>query len=353
MKTITIVFAIFIAVLLNGCFIIPSADDGKKEDNYTVDENTMVQDESQTKDESSFVPDNYEPPRDEENYQDNQNSNDESVWVDENQYFSDQDNLITDDVAYHDEDDFFEDDERDEANTEDSDLKTDFEEFDFDDYVQPDPDNFIPDEDVVVEPTYIPNGICNHLRGGRICHALPPSDWTHMLVWWDIIYDDRFGNFDTILETANYEVHFFDAAGNNEQVVIPTFDTYVKLYNLSQCFAGTDDGVRVDNVFSNSGGKISMSILNAWKDYIPHYWTFRFQMARTGNFKWYVTVKMRSLSQPIWVMTGADFWRNNTSEWAGVDVNNTEAGRSDWIKIGSEWTTVKFGTDGTFTQVCY
>ncbi|HNU96420.1 MAG TPA: hypothetical protein PKH95_03350 [Candidatus Magasanikbacteria bacterium] len=373
MKTITIVFAIFIAVLLNGCFIIPSADKENKNSSQNDDQKETDYEDNQSPDENSIAPDNYSPPTDKESVQDNNVVPDESLEIDDEVFFDDFDSHEIDD-------DFFAVDEN---------LSDDFEIVDYDSWQQddyfpdeivqidnelPDPDNYVPDidstvldadthvpdidntvpdEDIDNGPSYIPDGVCNNLRGGRICFPLPPNGWTHMVIWWNIIYDDRFGNKNTVLETKDYEVHFFDENGLNEQIISTPFDTYLKRYDLGQCFEGTDDGIREDGVFSTNNGVVSLNVLNSWKDSIPHYWINRFQIPKSGNFKWYVTVKMRSLTQPIWVMTGSDFWINETALYVKNNAHNTEAGRTDWVKIDVQWQTFKFGTDGYYSRECW
>ena len=41
---------------------------------------------------------------------------------------------------------------------------------------------------------------------------------------------------------------------------------------------------------------------------------------------------------------GADWWRNSTAQYAGLNVNNTAAGLSDWVKLTTSYQTLYFTT---------
>jgi hypothetical protein len=42
------------------------------------------------------------------------------------------------------------------------------------------------------------------------------------------------------------------------------------------------------------------------------------------------------------IQLGIDYWKDTTVEWKGYNVNNTEAGVSDWYFNSNEWATLNF-----------
>lgn len=49
------------------------------------------------------------------------------------------------------------------------------------------------------------------------------------------------------------------------------------------------------------------------------------------------------ITGPAQVQLGIDYWRTPTAQWAGLDVNNTEAGASDWFSAGADWQVISVG----------
>lgn len=77
-------------------------------------------------------------------------------------------------------------------------------------------------------------------------------------------------------------------------------------------------------------------------DRVWHLWNRNRSLVPVNAEKCWVEVRCR-ISGPAAVQIGMDFWRDMYATWNGLDVNNVEAGASNWYFQGDDWQIIRFG----------
>lgn len=75
-------------------------------------------------------------------------------------------------------------------------------------------------------------------------------------------------------------------------------------------------------------------------DRVWHWGGDRFASVPAGTTAFVAKARLR-ITGPAAVHIGLDFWRSSTAPWAGLNVNNTEAGIGDWHFNTGDWMTIE------------
>ncbi len=87
-------------------------------------------------------------------------------------------------------------------------------------------------------------------------------------------------------------------------------------------------------------------------DRVFHLWNRYRSLVPVNAEKCWVEVNCR-ITGPAGVQIGMDFWRDLNAPYAGYNVNNVEAGASDWYFQSAYWQIIRFGNGSISDRASY
>ncbi|SEM70565.1 hypothetical protein SAMN04489760_13630 [Syntrophus gentianae] len=113
--------------------------------------------------------------------------------------------------------------------------------------------------------------------------------------------------------------------------------SYYGLYKRSPWF----DGDKQASMPSNVENGCLVMYPSKYPQYVFHWWTDRYLIPANASRIWF-EARVR-ITGGAGVQAGIDYWKGDLG-WAGLDVNNTEAGVSDWFGAStSGWQIISVG----------
>lgn len=179
---------------------------------------------------------------------------------------------------------------------------------------------------------------------GYISMLLPPEGFTAAIAWFCGIHlDDPENN--SYIDMDYMRLY---ARINGEDLVLCSDDygtegsIFGGLY-LKHPWFGNDDQHESDIPYTaypdSSFVRLHTSLRN---DRVFHLWNYSRSLVPQNAEKCWVEVRCR-ISGPAGVQIGMDFWRDLYAPWNGWNVNNVEAGASDWFFEDQNWQIIRFG----------
>lgn len=102
---------------------------------------------------------------------------------------------------------------------------------------------------------------------------------------------------------------------------------------------GDNNNTPIPYEFSNSENLVLRT--SNIPDKVWHVWNNPRVIVPANAERCWLEVRYRITGSAL-IQVGIDFWRDNTSPWAGYNVNNIEAGVSDWYYNQDGWHTINF-----------
>ena len=181
------------------------------------------------------------------------------------------------------------------------------------------------------------------VREARCDHPTPPNGFLAAVGWMQSIHDDRLdGRSKVEVDWMRLHVTLDDGT----KVVLKSDDfsaatspmTYYGLYQRIPWYAGD----KLENMpWTIDNGCLVLKPSNR-PDRIFHWWNTSRTLVSHGVCRVWFEARVR-ITGPALVQAGVDYWKDLTIGYGGFDVNNTEAGVSDWYFESPEWQTIRVG----------
>jgi len=178
---------------------------------------------------------------------------------------------------------------------------------------------------------------------GYYLHETPPEGFRAVVGWMQAIDIDGDG------EPCQVEVDWMRVYGviNGENIILleddfnaylPTMDFY-GLYRRDPWFAGDQLG---DMPFVIQDSMLVLTP-DVHPDKVFHWWnTKRSLVPEDADRVWFEA--MVRISGGTGVQAGMDYWKDLSAPYAGVNINNVEAGASDWYGNSTDdWQIISVG----------
>lgn len=175
-------------------------------------------------------------------------------------------------------------------------------------------------------------------KAGYVNPVRPPSEFKAALLWGIAIADSR--NPAAEIQVARLRLSCRadrkDFALNDDEG-----DVRGGLYRRDPWFA-TDEHSPMP-AEKNAADRVVTMRVGTVPDRVWHFWSASPRAALPPGKLEGCTAKARiKISQGALVQIGIDYWRSTTALWAGPDVNNHEAGVSDWYFASDQWQEITF-----------
>jgi hypothetical protein len=171
----------------------------------------------------------------------------------------------------------------------------------------------------------------------------PPEGFLAAVGTMQAIHDTRFASSSKV-DVDWMRLHVI--LDNGSDVVLKTdeFDAYssaMSYYGLYKRIPWYE-GDRLDDMpFNVAEGSLVMEP-SLHSDRVFHWWnTSRAWIPGNVRRVWF-EARVR-VTGPALVQASMDYWKNNTIDYGGPNVNNREAGASDWIFEATDWQMVRVG----------
>ena len=195
-----------------------------------------------------------------------------------------------------------------------------------------------PSEFVVQNDPRIPEDV--GWKSGYVHPVRAPKDFKSALLWGIAIADSRGGNAGAArVEIASAKL---SCRVDGKDFVLNDDAGKIRggLYARKPWF-GNDDAH--DPMPMSSSDDVVVLPIGQHPDRIWHFWSASPRAALPAGRLDGCTVKVRVRIFPgALVQIGMDYWRSTTALWAGSDVNNHEAGASNWYFPSEEWQELVF-----------
>jgi hypothetical protein len=197
-----------------------------------------------------------------------------------------------------------------------------------------------PFEFVVQNDPRIPDDV--GWKAGYVNPIPPASDFKAALLWGIAIADSR--NPSANVQVARLRLSC-RADGKDVLLNDDEGDLRGGLYRRNPWF-GTDEHSPMP-VEKNIGDRFATMHVGTRPDRVWHFWSASPRPALPPGRLEGCTVTARvKISKGALVQIGMDYWRSTTALWAGPDVNNHEAGVSDWYFASDQWQEITFSDIG-------
>ncbi|MHB8580685.1 MAG: hypothetical protein ACYDA4_12640 [Ignavibacteriaceae bacterium] len=171
----------------------------------------------------------------------------------------------------------------------------------------------------------------------------PPSGFTAAVGWMQGIDIDGKGT------PSKVEVDWMvlHAVVNNKDTILYednfNYDTpamhWYGLYSRNPWFAGDR---LADMPYTIENGSLIIKP-NTKSNYVFHWWNTSRSLVPSGTARVWFEARVR-ITGGAGVQAGIDYWKDLTAEPAGYNVNNTEAGVSDWFgNSTTDWQIINVG----------
>lgn len=178
-------------------------------------------------------------------------------------------------------------------------------------------------------------------RIGYYSKLTPPSGFLASLGWLQALQNTDIGGTSHI-ETDWMRLHAIidkkDTIIISEEFdLVTTNMSSYGLYNRDPWYGG-DKQESMPFTLSNSIMLIKPSL---HPEKVFHWWTSRATVPLGSSRVWFeARIRIIGAAQ---LQGGIDYWRNLDSPYLGYNVNNTEAGVSEWVCEAGEWIIVSVG----------
>ncbi|AGY56523.1 hypothetical protein GKIL_0276 [Gloeobacter kilaueensis JS1] len=189
-----------------------------------------------------------------------------------------------------------------------------------------------------------PPDVSSAHRRGYVQDMSPPSGWS-AITWWGIALQDTRQNATSTVE-IDYVRLYCTVDGRRTQLSETKSALGGGLYLRSPWFGNNDYHEPMPMLPQTASNQGSISFHPSDRpDRIWHFWSpgKRLQLPAGQVSNCGLEARLR-LSGPALAQFGVDFWRDPQARWAGHEVNNHEAGRSQWLFATSppSWQTLTF-----------
>ncbi len=178
-------------------------------------------------------------------------------------------------------------------------------------------------------------------KSGYVNPVRPPSAFNAVLLWGIAIADTRDANFQSAeVQVASLQLSC-RADGKDVVLTKDIGDFRGGLYRRNPWFGADEHGPMP--IEKNATEHTAKMPVGTRPDRVWHFWSASARPALPAGKLEGCTVKARvNISTGALVQIGMDYWRSTTALWAGPDVNNHEAGVSDWHFASDEWQEITF-----------
>jgi hypothetical protein len=177
-------------------------------------------------------------------------------------------------------------------------------------------------------------------KSGYVNPVRPPGEFRSALLWGIAIADTRTADSGKArVEIASAKL---SCRVNGKDVVLNDDEGRIRggLYTRRPWF-GNDDA-HEPMLMTSIEDAVELPV-GKKPDRIWHFWSASPRAALPAGRLDGCTVKLRARILPgALVQIGMDYWRSTTALWAGSDVNNHEAGASNWYFPSDEWQEMVF-----------
>ncbi len=175
--------------------------------------------------------------------------------------------------------------------------------------------------------------------------SLPPPGWTSALAWAQALHDNRKQGPSSI--EVDWLRLYCTVNGRDVLVVGETLSNATGtagggLYLREPWFGDNDSPEPLPSAIRLSGETFTLP-LSTVPDRVWHWWGYRTVIPR-GATKCWSAARVRPVGNAL-VQIGADWWKDPTIKWCGLDSCNYEAFNSDWFGAlpNNDWIKITAG----------
>ena len=195
-----------------------------------------------------------------------------------------------------------------------------------------------PNEFVVQNDPRIPDDV--GWKAGYVNPVRAPADFKAALPWGIAIADTRDPDF----SKATVEIRRLklSCTTSDQESVLNDDSGAIRggLYRRSPWF-GTDEHTSMPMEFGSSGTVVLR--VGTRPDRVWHFWSASRRAALpSGQLKGCKVKAWAKISKGTLMQIGMDYWRTTDALWNGPDVNNHEAGASNWYFPSDRWQEITF-----------
>jgi hypothetical protein len=193
---------------------------------------------------------------------------------------------------------------------------------------------------VVANDPRVPDGV--GWKAGYVNPVPPPREFKSVLLWGIAIADTRVPHY----QSAQVEVAWTRLACRVDGNDVVLNDDLGKvrggLYLRQPWFGAGDRHEPMPFDYDESSHAVVMRV-GQRTDRVWHFWSASPRPALPPGKLEGCTVTARvKISPGALLQMGMDYWRSTTALWAGSDVNNHEAGASNWYFPSPDWQEASF-----------
>ena len=175
-------------------------------------------------------------------------------------------------------------------------------------------------------------------KAGYVNPVRPPSEFKAVLLWGIAIADSRSPRAEVQVAKLSLSCR---ADGKDFLLNDDEGNLRGGLYRRTPWF-GTDEHSLMP-IVRNAADRVAIMHVGTVQDRVWHFWSASPRAALPLGKLEGCTAKARvKISKGALVQIGMDYWRSPTALWAGPDVNNHEAGVSDWHFASDKWQDITF-----------
>jgi len=182
-------------------------------------------------------------------------------------------------------------------------------------------------------------------QGAMYEASAPPSNYSAMTAW-AVVYQEAGAsvapnNASDTVTVANYTTYLHLIGGGWVQVQ----DQNQGGVGGANYIADFSNDTNIPFTYAVANGDGSYTMNAPPSGYNVHFWTQPRATFTPGTVDGIFTeaqMKTNDCSANLIVQFGADWWRNSTSPYAGFNVNNTEVGGNNWVKLTTNYLTLYF-----------
>lgn len=140
------------------------------------------------------------------------------------------------------------------------------------------------------------------------------------------------------IEISAVQLMCYIPGKSGQQMVVSGAETIgAGLYSINPWF-GNNDSHEKATISRASDGAV---IIDVPPNRILHWWTEKRGIVSQGTKNCSVSAVVRGSSNVI-ASVGGDWWKDDTAQWAGLNVNNREIGIGNWYKLNdSQWQIIR------------
>ncbi len=182
---------------------------------------------------------------------------------------------------------------------------------------------------------------------GYVKNLTPPGGFESGLAWMQTIHDTRKQGESKV--EVDWLRYYSKVDGKDILLLEDNYDSEVcgGLWKRVPWF-GNVLGLFQTGGSDEFSGKLENGILVIYpaqhSDRVWHWWNCKRAVIPDNTEKVWMEAKVR-ITGPALIQTGMDFWKNPEAGYMGTNVNNVEAGVSDWYFSDPEWQIISLGKE--------